>query len=149
MIRNTIIVAVATALLLPSITARAEFAPRDTSDVRPTPTKHITTKIEHVPARVALVTAPKLTVDEVLTKINTIYMASLQRCYRKSLLADPSISGKVILQFQVDENGRVLMDEGSTKFDQCVAHAVVGWRFSAPASDRDAHFKISLVLQSF
>jgi hypothetical protein len=146
MLRNTILSIALAVVLVPSF-ARAEFAtPRDSGDVRPA-AKH--TKIEHVPTRVALVTAPRLTVDELLTKINTVYMTGLQRCYRKSLMADPDMSGKVMLAFQVDDAGRVLMDAGTTKFDQCVSRAVVGWRFSPPASANQAQFRISLVLQPF
>jgi hypothetical protein len=126
--------------------ARAEFVARDSGDVRPAIVKR--TKLERVPARVALVTTPRLTVDEVLTKINTVYMTSLQRCYRKSLVADPAYSGKVILDFQVDEQGRVLMDRGANQFDHCIARAVGGWRFTAPASENETHYRISLVLQS-
>ena len=145
MLRNTILAVVAAVLLVPSF-ARAEFAPpRDSGDVRPA--KHI--KIERVPSRVALVTTPRLTVDELLTKINTIYMTGLQRCYRKSLVTDPDMSGKVMLAFQVDDAGRVLMDAGTTQFEQCVSRTVVGWRFSPPASANDAQFRISLVLQAF
>lgn len=145
--KNILLAVVAAVLFVPSF-ARAEFAPHDTGDVRPAPTtKH--TRIERVPSRVALVTTPRLTVDELLTKINTIYMTSLQRCYRKSLVTDPDMSGKVMLAFQVDDAGRVLMDAGTTKFEQCVSRAVVGWRFSPPANANDAQFRISLVLQAF
>jgi hypothetical protein len=144
MIRNAIIVV---ALLLPAI-AHAEFAaPRDAGDVRPAMTKR--TKIERVPSRVALVTTPRLTVDEVLNKVNTVYMTSLQRCYRKGLVADPTLSGKVVLAFQVDADGHVLSDiTGARKFDDCLSRMVANWRFSPPASAKDASFRISLVLQN-
>ena len=145
MMRNALLVA---ALLAPSI-AHAEFAtPRDTGDVRPTPTTK-RSKIERVPSRVAVVTTPRLTVDEVLHKVNTVYMAGVQRCYRKSLLQDPDLSGKVMLAFQVDAEGRVLSDiTGECKFDEFLSRLVSSWRFSAPASEKDASFRISLVLQN-
>ena len=145
MIRNTILAIVTAVLFVPSL-ARAEFAtPRDSGDVRPTKRQ----KLEHAPSRVALVTTPRLTVDEVLGKINTVYMAGLQRCYRKSLVSDPDMSGKIMLAFQVDEAGRVLMDVGATKFDQCLSRAVVGWRFSPPSTSTGAQYRISLLLQSY
>lgn len=146
MTRHTVLALVAAALLVPSL-ARAEFAtPRDGGDVRPA-AKHM--KVEHVPARVALVTVPRLTVDELLSKINTLYMTSLQRCYRKSLVTDPEMSGKVLLAFKVDDQGRVQMDAGTTAFDQCVARIAAGWRFSPPATANEAQYRISLVLQPF
>lgn len=142
MLRNTIIALVLATVLVPSF-ARAEFATPKSGDVRPAPTKHV-----RIP-RVAVATAPRLTVDEVLQKINSIYMPGIQRCYRKSLIADPTLSGKVTLAFQVDDSGRVLMDSGSEKFDQCLARAVVGWRFTAPASETESHYRIGLVLASY
>ncbi|HUS28694.1 MAG TPA: AgmX/PglI C-terminal domain-containing protein [Kofleriaceae bacterium] len=145
MLRTAILVV---AVLLPAI-AHAEFAtPRDTGDVRPAATIK-RTKVERSPSRVALVTTPRLTVDEVLTKINTIYMSGLQRCYRKSLAADPSLSGKVVLAFQVDADGHALSDiTGGRKFDECLSHIVAHWRFSPPANQNDASFRISLALQN-
>jgi hypothetical protein len=146
MIRNAILVAL---LVLPAI-AHAEFAPpRDTGDVRPAvATKG--TKIERVPSRVALVTTPRLSVDEVLDKVNKVYMTGLQRCYRKGLAADPLLSGKVVLAFQVDEAGRVLSDiTGERKFDACLSRMVGTWRFSPPANPNQASFRISIILQNF
>jgi TonB family protein len=147
MIRNAALLVVAALLFAPAL-ARAEFStPRDAGDVRTVTMKH--TKTERAPSRVALVTAPRLTVDEVLTRINTVYMSGLQRCYRKSLVQDPSLSGKVILAFQVDANGRVLSDiTGERKFDECLSRMVANWRFSPPASEKQSSFRISLVLQS-
>lgn len=141
--RNLLVVA---ALLLVPAIAHAEFAtPRDSGDVRPSTVKR--TKIERVPSRVALVNTPRLTVDEVLTRINTVYMSGLQRCYRKSLMQDPYLSGKVVLSFQVDENGHALSDiTGERQFDQCLSRLVANWKFSPPASAKDASFRISLVL---
>ena len=144
--KNLLLAVIATVLFVPSF-ARAEFAPHDSGDVRPAPTKR--TKIEHAPTRVALGTVPRLTVDEVLSKINTLYMGGIQRCYRRSLVADPTLSGKVVLAFQVDDAGHVLMDAGTQTFDQCMARMVVGWKFTAPANDAESHYRINLILQPF
>jgi len=146
--RNAITSLVVALVLLPTI-AHAEFAtPRDIGDVRPVATKR--TKIERVPARVSMVAAPRLTVDEVLTRINTVYMNGLQRCYRKSLLQDPSMSGKVMLAFRVDAEGRVQSQLGMTsKFDECLTKMMGGWKFSAPSSEASSSFRISLVLQNY
>jgi hypothetical protein len=127
------------ALLLAPAIAHAEL-------VSPTSKR---TKIERAPSRVALVTTPRLTVDEVLTRINTVYMSGLQRCYRKALAADPTLSGKVIVAFQVDSEGRALSDiAGERQFDECLSRVVGSWRFSPPATPKDASFRISLVLQN-
>src|SRR5690349_9729954 len=97
------------------------------------------TKIERTPPRVALVETPRLTVDEVLTRINTVYMNGLQRCFRKGLAQDPSIGGKVTLAFHVDGEGRVQSQLAMTStFDDCLSKMMTGWRFSPPASERDA-----------
>jgi hypothetical protein len=144
--RNLLVVA---ALLLPAI-AHAEFAtPRDTAEVRPVSAVK-RTKIERVPSRVALVNTPRLTVDEVLTRINTVYMTGLQRCYRKSLLQDPALTGKVMLSFRVDAEGRVQSQLGMTsQFDECLTRIMGSWKFSAPSSEADSSFRISLVLQNY
>jgi hypothetical protein len=147
MIKNTALV-IAALLFVPAI-AHAEFAtPRDTGDVRPVATKR--TKIERVPSRVALVQTPRLTVDEVLARVNGAYMSGLQRCYRKSLLSDPSMSGKVMLAFRVTADGRVQSQLGMTsKFDECLTKMMGSWKFSAPSSEAESSFRISLVLQNY
>jgi hypothetical protein len=146
---KNVVLLVAALLLAPAV-AHAEFAARDNGDVRPPPTTIKRTKIERVPSRVALVTPPRLTVDEVLSRINTVYMNGLQRCYRKSLVADPTLSGKVVLAFQVDSEGRVQSDiTGAGQFDECLSRVVGSWRFSPPASAKDSNFRISLVLQNY
>jgi hypothetical protein len=146
---KNVVLLVAALLFAPAI-AHAEFAARETGDVRPAPTTIKRTKIERTPSRVALVTPPRLTVDEVLTRINTVYMNGLQRCFRKSLAQDPSIAGKVTLAFRVDAEGRVQSQLAMTStFDDCLSKMMTGWRFSPPTSERDSSFKISLVLQAY
>jgi hypothetical protein len=127
MIKNTALV-IAALLFVPAI-AHAEFAtPRDTGDVRPVATKR--TKIERVPSRVALVNTPRLTVDEVLARVNGVYM-----------------SGKVMLAFRVTAEGRVQSQLGMTsKFDDCLTKMMRSWKFSAPSSEAESSFRISLVL---
>ena len=146
---KNVVLLVAALLLAPAV-AHAEFAARETGDVRPPPTTIKRTKIERTPSRVALVTTPRLTVDEVLTRINTVYMHGLQRCFRKSLAQDPSIAGKVMLAFRVDANGRVQSQLAMTStFDDCLSKMMTGWRFSPPASESESSFRISLVLQAY
>jgi hypothetical protein len=147
---KNVVLLVAALLFAPTL-AHAEFAtPRDTGDVRPAPTTIKRTKIERGPSRVALVTTPRLTVDEVLTRINTVYMNGLQRCFRKSLAQDPSLGGKVTLAFRVDADGRAQSQlEMTSMFDDCLTKMMTHWRFSPPASESESSFRISLVLQAY
>jgi hypothetical protein len=89
-----------------------------------------------------------LSVDAVLTKINTVYMAGLQRCYRKQLASDPTVAGKITLMFSVDAKGGVLADVRgiSDKLDSCLSRAVGHWRFPHADEPAEATFKVSLVL---
>ena len=44
-----------------------------------------------------------LTPDVIIARIKALYLAGLERCYRKALVADPSLTGKVALTFTVCE----------------------------------------------
>jgi hypothetical protein len=83
-----------------------------------------------------------------MAKITTVYIAGLQRCYRKSLVTEPALSGKVTLVFTVDAKGRVLSDlEGLTpSFDRCLTSMINSWRFPHESEPAEATFKLSIVL---
>jgi hypothetical protein len=91
---------------------------------------------------------PRLSVDHVMSKINTVYMTGLQRCYQKSLKVEPAASGKVTLTFTVDVKGRVLSDlDGLTPvFDNCLTNMISTWRFPHVSEPAEATFKLSLML---
>jgi hypothetical protein len=91
---------------------------------------------------------PMLTVDHVMSKINTVYMTGLRRCYTKSLKTEPETSGKVTLTFTVDVKGHVLSDlDGLTPvFDNCLTNMISTWRFPHASEPAEATFKISLML---
>ena len=90
----------------------------------------------------------------VLDKINGVYMTGLQRCYKKALLEDATLSGKVSMAFTVNERGG--LEDGSargasTEVDACISSLMAGWRFAIPRDDdgdpTDAPFKLALALQ--
>lgn len=95
-----------------------------------------------------------LTVKMVLDKINAVYMPGLQRCYKKGLLGDSTLSGKVALSFTVTERGG--LDEAkaagvTSEVDACISSAMATWHFAIPR-DKDGEateqgFKLALALQ--
>lgn len=96
-----------------------------------------------------------LTPATVLDKIQNAYMTGLQRCYRKGLVADASLSGRVSISFTVDSHGVVKDPEAegvNAQVDACVAGQMDAWRFPFPR-DKDGEptevsFHVSLALQS-
>ena len=95
-----------------------------------------------------------LTVAAVLEKINTVYMSGLQRCYKKGLLGDAKLSGKVAMSFTVTERGSLedFTSSGvTTEVDACISSLMAGWHFAIPrdkdGDPTDASFKLVLALQ--
>jgi hypothetical protein len=95
-----------------------------------------------------------LTVAMVLDKINDVYMPGLQRCYKKGLVDDAKLGGKVAVSFTVGERGQ--LEDGSargvsTEVDACVGSFMQSWRFAIPrdkdGDPTDASFKLTLALQ--
>jgi hypothetical protein len=92
--------------------------------------------------------------NDVLRKIQTVYMNGLKRCHRDLLKRDPTAGGRVGLRFTVGETGRVVrvkaegFDPG---VDRCIESQAQQWRFGVPrdpdGDPTDASFRISLVLQ--
>ncbi len=95
-----------------------------------------------------------LTVQMVLDKIKGVYMIGLQRCYKKGLLDDSKLSGKIAMSFTVTERGS--LDDASaagvsSEVDACINSLMSGWRFGIPR-DKDGDpteqpFKLVLALQ--
>ncbi|MBA3465627.1 MAG: AgmX/PglI C-terminal domain-containing protein [Deltaproteobacteria bacterium] len=95
-----------------------------------------------------------LTVQMVLDKIKGVYMTGLQRCYKKGLLDDSKLSGKIAMSFTVTERGS--LDDASasgvsSEVDACIETLMSGWRFGIPR-DKDGDpteqpFKLVLALQ--
>ncbi len=95
-----------------------------------------------------------LTVAMVLDKINGIYLTGLQRCYKKGLLDDAKLGGKIAVSFTVGERG-ALQDGSargvSSEVDACVSSFMQSWHFAIPRDKEgdptDASFKLTLALQ--
>jgi hypothetical protein len=94
-----------------------------------------------------------LTVDIVLMKIQSTYMAGIKRCYKTQLRQDPSMRGKVKLSFGVNETGRLISPYATgfaSAIDGCLKTQMPAWRFPIP-KDKDgeataARFEIGLQL---
>lgn len=96
-----------------------------------------------------------LSIHLVLGRIQSAYMAGLQRCYVKHGLAvDASMVAKVTISFVVDETGAATEHQArgaNAEVDQCIREQMVGWRFPVPkdadGDPTDAPFKLQLALQ--
>lgn len=91
-------------------------------------------------------------VDPIVSKIRSTYMTGLQRCYKKSLVTDPTLAGKLKLSFTVSDRGSV-SDASASGVEGgltgCVEGLMNGWRFT-PVVDGDGDptdADIKLVLQ--
>lgn len=148
------------AILLVSSIAHAEYA-APKREVR-AQTVHKTAKVEKAIQRASVAAAPGsedpavaaargLEIDDVLAKVNGIYMTGLQRCYRKSLAVDPYVTGKIDLLFKVGADGRVTSKLHGDGIERCLSRLMSTWRFGVALDDSgtptDASFKIALVLR--
>lgn len=89
-----------------------------------------------------------LTVEDMVDKINTKYLAGLRRCYQKGLATNPGLKGKVTLTFSISPYGNVYgeADGISRQVDSCVATQIKNWKFGRPMDKREATYRISLLL---
>jgi hypothetical protein len=149
---------VAAALLVPSL-AHAEYLAPTSNEVRAQVAPKRTAKSDRAPARVTLRTAAAeapattrgLEIDDVLAKVNGVYMAGMQRCYRKSVAVDPFMASKVDLAFKVNAEGQVVSSMQGAGMERCLSTLMAHWRFGVALDDTgtptEASFKISLVLR--
>ena len=149
---------IAAALLLVPTLAHAERLAPKRSNVEQATLQKAATKLEHIPTRAALnmkIEAPPpvrgLESNDVLAKVNTAYLPGLQRCYRKSLAIDPTVSGRLDLSFKVAVDGRVTSALQGDGIERCLTSLIQSWHFGVALDDgglpTEAQFKISLVLQ--
>ncbi|MBA3542717.1 MAG: AgmX/PglI C-terminal domain-containing protein [Deltaproteobacteria bacterium] len=93
-----------------------------------------------------------LTPDVVLQKIIAQYMTGIKRCYKEHLKKDATARGKVILDFTVNETGRLVNGKASNFADDvtsCIQTQMGSWRFPIPKKDgepTEASFRIALQL---
>jgi hypothetical protein len=116
-------------------------------------------KVEHAPTGRIQVSDKQtfddssLTPDVVLSKIQSVYMAQIKRCYTTYLKKDASARGKVTLKLTVNETGRAVQTSANgfaSEVDECVGGLMSSWRFPVP-KDKDneattAAFAITLQL---
>ena len=95
-----------------------------------------------------------LTPALVLDRINTVYMAGLQRCYKDGLKLDSTLAGRVAISFTVDTRGRLSETRAagvSPGVDGCIGRQMANWRFPIPkdtdGDPTEASFAVSLALQ--
>jgi hypothetical protein len=101
-------------------------------------------KIDHVPpSRIDVKPQPTKTpgvdADAVIAKIRTTYMGAMQRCYKKALGDEPTLSGKVALVFTLSEKGGVSDPDArgvSPVFEECLEGVMPRWSFT-PVTDED------------
>jgi hypothetical protein len=95
-----------------------------------------------------------LTPEAVLGKIQGAYMAGLERCYKKGLAGDATLTGRVSIGFTVNTHGGVTDPDASgvsPQVDACIAAQMASWQFAFP-KDKDGDptevtFHVSLALQ--
>ena len=140
---------------------RANLGTRDESPLTDDPTLTHTPDTHRdephgriIPGTVKPDSTTTLTPAIVLERIQSQYMAGLQRCYRLGLAADSQLSGKVAISLTVDERGQVTDPEASgvsSQVDSCIADQMSRWRFPIPkdkdGAATDASFAVSLALQ--
>jgi hypothetical protein len=107
-----------------------------------------------IPGTVKPEQSTTLTAAAVLDRIQSTYLAGLQRCYRLGLAQDATLSGRVSISFTVDERGQVTdpdADGLSSQVESCISEQMTRWRFPAPrdkaGATTDAAFSVSLALQ--
>lgn len=95
-----------------------------------------------------------LTPAAVLDKIQGAYMSGLERCYKKGLAGDATLTGRVSIGFTVDSHGAVTDPEASgvsRQVDSCITGQMNAWRFGFPkdkdGEPTDVTFHVSLALQ--
>ena len=91
-----------------------------------------------------------LTTDAVLSKIQSVYMSGLKRCYKEALKQNPDLKGSVTLGFAVNESGRAtaVTVTGMDEVDTCMKGLIASWRFPIPRDAvgevTEASFRIKL-----
>jgi hypothetical protein len=101
-------------------------------------------KVDKVPpARIDVIPQPPkkpgVDTEAIVNKIRTTYMSAMQRCYKKALADDPTLTGKVTLLFTLSEKGGVSDPEArgvSKVFEECITGVMPRWTFT-PVTDED------------
>jgi hypothetical protein len=142
-----------------SRTGRERIGTDPTGPLVDDPTLTRTAHREEVPVRITL-DRPRpdepttLTPDSVVDKIRDAYMSGLERCYRKGLAADATLSGKIPITFTVTSHGQVTDPEASgvnEQLDACITGQMTAWHFTIPRDEAgqptDVSFHVVLALR--
>jgi hypothetical protein len=79
-----------------------------------------------------------LSADVIKSEMNK-RLRSLKDCYDRALKRNPSLKGKIVLSFEIQESGRIsslnLEDDsvGSAEVKSCIAERARSWRFPQPS----------------
>jgi hypothetical protein len=94
-----------------------------------------------------------LTVDQVVMKMQSAYMAGIKRCYKAFLETDPTARGKIKLSISVAESGRSVTPKArgfAAEVDTCLESLMSMWRFPNPKDAdgeiTDASFEVELYM---
>ncbi len=75
---------------------------------------------------------------DIIRRIVRAHIDEVRACYNDGLGRDPGLEGRVVTEFKIDGEGRVMgppriaTSVGDVEVDTCVAGAVEGWRFPKP-----------------
>jgi hypothetical protein len=89
--------------------------------------------------------------DDVVSRINTVYMVGLSYCDRRARRLNPDLSGRVDLTFSVDADGHVTGANAhglDDYLETCITSQMGRWHFTGPSTAMGPRaFSISLALQ--
>ncbi len=78
-----------------------------------------------------------LLLEEVGAVIHS-HMAEIRYCHESAMLSNPNISGKIVIQFSIDQNGTIEKSKiessnlGDPSLESCIMKKLVNWRFPKP-----------------
>jgi TonB family protein len=72
---------------------------------------------------------------DLIRRVVRKHTAQVRACYEAGLARHPDLRGRVVVRFTIAESGKVESSEvessdlGDAMVGECIAHAVLGWRF--------------------
>lgn len=90
----------------------------------------------------------------IIRRIVRAHIGEIRRCYNQGLTRDPRLAGRVAVNFTVGGDGKVTRSEvtgdstlGDAQVEQCIADAVLTWRFPRPKDDGNVIITYPFVLE--
>jgi TonB family protein len=90
---------------------------------------------------------------DVIRRVVRSHIVDVRRCYNQALVADPSLEGRVVVQFTIGPSGNVpvaVVGEstlGNTGVHRCIVNAVERWSFPQPEGGGNVVVSYPFVLQ--